>query len=96
VTPRPAPAAFFTVAARCAAAGGGQIVLKATKVGGVYTADPMRQRRRATKIAFEEAFVRTPGDGLWRSRCARPKLPIGFDLQGWRLGVVMGRRRVRP
>jgi uridylate kinase len=47
---------------------GVDIVLKATKVDGVYTADPNKIRRPgAIKLTFDEAIVKNLANGHHRS-----------------------------
>jgi uridylate kinase len=74
-----------------------KIVLKATKVDGVYTADPKKDptATRYHKITFDEAFVKNlQGDGRHGARAVpRPEAADQriLDLQGRRLKrVVMG------
>src|SRR5947207_13960533 len=55
--------AFFTTDTAAALRGsemGAEIVIKATKVDGIYTADPQRDpaAQRFTRISFDEAIVR--------------------------------------
>jgi uridylate kinase len=73
------------------------IVLKATKVDGVYTADPMKDKTatRYNKITFDEAFVKNLKvmDATALALCRDQKLPINvFSI--FKLGalkrVVMG------
>jgi uridylate kinase len=56
------------------------IVLKATKVDGVYTADPMKDKsaQRYAKITFDEAFVKNLKvmDATALALCRDQKLPI--------------------
>lgn len=57
---------FFTTDTAAALRGaeiGAEVVLKATKVDGVYTADPMKdpEATRYTKLAFDEAIGRNLG-----------------------------------
>ena len=56
------------------------IVLKATKVDGVYTADPMKDKNatRYTQITFDEAFVKNLKvmDATALALCRDQKLPI--------------------
>ena len=67
---------FFTTDTAAALRGremGVEIVLKATKVDGVYTADPMKDTRRQAlaTLTFDEAIVKNlQGDGRDRLRCA--------------------------
>ncbi len=73
------------------------IVLKATKVDGVYTADPMKDKSatRYHKVTFDEAFVKNLKvmDATALALCRDQKLPINvFSI--FKLGalkrVVMG------
>ena len=73
------------------------IVLKATKVDGVYTADPMKDKTatRYAKITFDEAFVKNLKvmDATALALCRDQKLPINvFSI--FKVGalkrVVMG------
>src|SRR5262249_58823227 len=73
------------------------IVLKATKVDGVYTADPMKDKTatRYQKITFDEAFVRNLKvmDATALALCRDQKLPINvFSIfkSGALKRVVMG------
>ncbi len=73
------------------------IVLKATKVDGVYTADPMKDpgATRYQKISFDEAFVRNLKvmDATALALCRDQKLPINvFSIfkDGALKRVVMG------
>ncbi len=73
------------------------IVLKATKVDGVYTADPMKDKTatRYHKVTFDEAFVKNLKvmDATALALCRDQKLPINvfsiFKLGALRR-VVMG------
>jgi len=74
-----------------------KIVLKATKVDGVYTADPMKDKTatRYAKITFDEAFVKNLKvmDATALALCRDQKLPINvFSI--FKVGalkrVVMG------
>lgn len=74
---------FFTTdtaAALRAAEIGAEIVLKATKVDGVYTADPKKDptATRYAKITFSEAMARNLGimDATAFALCRDQKLPI--------------------
>src|SRR6187455_840659 len=74
-----------------------QIVLKATKVDGVYTADPMKDNTatRYNKITFDEAFVKNLKvmDATALALCRDQKLPINvFSIfkEGALKRVVMG------
>ena len=73
------------------------IVLKATKVDGVYTADPMKDKTatRYAKITFDEAFVKNLKvmDATALALCRDQKLPINvFSIfkSGALKRVVMG------
>ena len=73
------------------------IVLKATKVDGVYTADPMKDKSatRYHKITFDEAFVKNLKvmDATALALCRDQKLPINvFSIfkEGALKRVVMG------
>ena len=74
---------FFTTDTAAALRGaeiGAEVVLKATKVDGVYTADPMKdpEATRYTKLAFDEAIGRNLGimDATAFALCRDQKLPI--------------------
>jgi uridylate kinase len=74
---------FFTTDTAAALRGseiGAEIVLKATKVDGVYTADPRRDPRatRYARISFDEAIARGLGvmDATAFALCRDQKLPI--------------------
>ena len=74
-----------------------QIVLKATKVDGVYTADPMKDptATRYAKLTFDEAFVKNLKvmDATALALCRDQKLPINvFSIfkTGALMRVVMG------
>jgi uridylate kinase len=74
-----------------------KIVLKATKVDGVYTADPMKDKTatRYNKITFDEAFVKNLKvmDATALALCRDQKLPINvFSIfkDGALKRVVMG------
>jgi uridylate kinase len=74
-----------------------QIVLKATKVDGVYTADPMKDQgaTRYQRITFDEAFVKNLKvmDATALALCRDQKLPINvFSIfkSGALKRVVMG------
>ena len=74
-----------------------KIVLKATKVDGVYTADPMKDKTatRYAKITFDEAFVKNLKvmDATALALCRDQKLPINvFSIfkEGALKRVVMG------
>jgi uridylate kinase len=91
---------FFTTDTAAALRGsevGAQIVLKATKVDGVYTADPMKDpnARRYEKVSFDEAISRDLKvmDATALALCRDQKLPITvFSLYkpGALMRVVMG------
>jgi uridylate kinase len=73
------------------------IVLKATKVDGVYTADPMKDKSatRYHRITFDEAFVKNLKvmDATALALCRDQKLPINvFSIfkEGALRRVVMG------
>ncbi len=74
---------FFTTDTAAALRGaeiGAQLVLKATKVDGVYTADPVKDpaATRYAKLTFDEAMVRNLGimDATAFALCRDQKLPI--------------------
>ena len=74
-----------------------KIVLKATKVDGVYTADPMKDKTatRYQRITFDEAFVKNLKvmDATALALCRDQKLPINvFSIfkEGALKRVVMG------
>ena len=74
---------FFTTDTAAALRGaeiGAELVLKATKVDGVYTADPMKhpEATRYTELTFDEAIVRNLGimDATAFALCRDQKLPI--------------------
>jgi uridylate kinase len=74
-----------------------QVVLKATKVDGVYTADPLRDptATRYEKITFDEAFVKNLKvmDATALALCRDQRLPINvFSIfkEGALRRVVMG------
>jgi uridylate kinase len=74
---------FFTTDTAAALRGsemGAEIVLKGTKVDGVYTADPKRDPRaeRYAKISFDEAIARNLKvmDATALTLCRDQKLPI--------------------
>jgi uridylate kinase len=74
---------FFTTDTAAALRGsemGAEIVIKATKVDGVYTADPKRDPRaeRYVKISFDEAIARNLRvmDATALTLCRDQKLPI--------------------
>ncbi|MDR2129542.1 MAG: UMP kinase [Burkholderiaceae bacterium] len=74
---------FFTTDTAAALRGaeiGAELVLKATKVDGVYTADPARDKTatRYARIGFDEAMSRNLGimDATAFALCRDQKLPI--------------------
>jgi len=74
---------FFTTDTAAALRGsemGAEIVIKATKVDGVYTADPKRDPRaeRYVKISFDEAIARNLRvmDATALTLCRDQQLPI--------------------
>ena len=74
---------FFTTDTAAALRGsemGAEIVLKATKVDGVYTADPKKnpEATRYSRISFDEAIARNLQvmDGAAFALCRDQKLPI--------------------
>ncbi len=74
---------FFTTDTAAALRGaemGAEVVLKATKVDGVYTADPMKDSRatRYQRISFDEAISRNLQvmDATAFALCRDQKLPI--------------------
>ncbi len=91
---------FFTTDTAAALRGseiGAQIVLKATKVDGVYTADPKKdpQAKRYSKISFDEAIGQNLGimDATAFALCRDQRLPIKvFSIvkHGALKRVVMG------
>ncbi|GAB4402236.1 MAG: UMP kinase [Rhodoferax sp.] len=91
---------FFTTDTAAALRGaeiGAEVVLKATKVDGVYSADPVKDPAaiRYTKISFDEAIVRSLGimDATAFALCRDQRLPIKvFSIfkQGALRRVVMG------
>ena len=91
---------FFTTDTAAALRGaeiGAEIVLKATKVDGVYTADPMKDKTatRYAKVTFDEAFVKNLKvmDATALALCRDQKLPINvFSIfkDGALRRVVMG------
>ena len=91
---------FFTTDTAAALRGseiGAEVVLKATKVDGVYTADPKQDptATRFTKISFDEAIGRGLGvmDATAFALCRNQKLPINvFSIfkAGALKRVVMG------
>src|SRR5207249_6592890 len=91
---------FFTTDTAAALRGsevGAEIVIKATKVDGVYTADPQRDPRaeRYTRLSFDEAIVKNLKvmDATALTLCRDQKLPINvFSIfkQGALKRVVLG------
>ncbi|MBL8484441.1 MAG: UMP kinase [Rhodocyclaceae bacterium] len=91
---------FFTTDTAAALRGreiDAQIVLKATKVDGVYTDDPMKnpEARRYHRVSFDEAIARDLKvmDATALALCRDQKLPIAvFSIfkQGALKRVVMG------
>ena len=91
---------FFTTDTAAALRGaeiGAEVGLKATKVDGVYTADPVKDptATRYTQLAFDEAIGRNLGimDATAFALCRDQKLPIRvFSIvkPGALLRVVMG------
>lgn len=92
---------FFTTDTAAALRGaeiGAEVVLKATKVDGVYTADPVKDptATRYASLAFDEAIGRNLGimDATAFALCRDQKLPIRvFSIvkPGALLSVVMGK-----
>ena len=91
---------FFTTDTAASSRGaeiGAEVVLKATKVDGVYTADPMKDptATRYTRLSFDEAIGRHLGimDATAFALCRDQKLPIRvFSIvkPGALMRVVMG------
>jgi uridylate kinase len=91
---------FFTTdtaAALRASEVGAEIVLKATKVDGVYTADPKKDRTatRYARLSFDEAIQRNLRvmDATALALCRDQKLPVNvFSIfkKGALLRVVAG------
>jgi uridylate kinase len=91
---------FFTTDTAAALRGaeiGAEVVLKATKVDGVYTADPKKDSAatRYTKISFDDAMAQNLGimDATAFALCRDQKLPIRvFSIfkHGALRRVVMG------
>ena len=91
---------FFTTDTAAALRGaeiGAELVLKATKVDGVYTADPSKDANatRYDKLTFDEAMIRNLGimDATAFALCRDQKLPIKvFSIfkNGGLKRVVMG------
>jgi uridylate kinase len=74
---------FFTTDTAAALRGaeiGAEVVLKATKVDGVYSADPQKDplATRYSKISFDEAMAKNLGimDATAFALCRDQKLPI--------------------
>ena len=91
---------FFTTDTAAALRGaeiGAEVVLKATKVDGVYTADPQKDpaAKRYTRLSFDEAMARNLGimDATAFALCRDQKLPVRvFSIvkHGALLRVVLG------
>jgi uridylate kinase len=91
---------FFTTDTAAALRGaeiGAELILKATKVDGVYSADPKKNpgALRYTKISFDDAMAQNLGimDATAFALCRDQKLPIKvFSIlkPGALLRVVMG------
>ena len=91
---------FFTTDTAAALRGaevGAEVVLKATKVDGVYTADPQKdpEAKRYTRLSFDEAMTRNLGimDATAFALCRDQKLPVRvFSIvkPGALLRVVLG------
>ena len=91
---------FFTTDTAASLRGaeiGAEVVLKATKVDGVYTADPMKDptATRYTRLSFDEAIGRHLGimDATAFALCRDQKLPIRVFYivkPGALMRVVMG------
>ena len=91
---------FFTTDTAAALRGsemGAEIVIKATKVDGVYTADPKKDAgaKRYNRISFDEAIARNLGvmDATALTLCRDQKLPINvFSIfkRGALKRVVLG------
>ena len=91
---------FFTTDTAAALRGaeiGAELVLKATKVDGVYTADPSKDANatRYDKLTFDEAMIRNLGimDATAFALCRDQKLPVKvFSIikHGALKRVVMG------
>ncbi|MDR2788681.1 MAG: UMP kinase [Candidatus Accumulibacter sp.] len=85
---------FFTTDTAAALRGaeiGAEIVLKATKVDGIYSADPKKDKKatRFEKISFNEAIVRSLAvmDATAFALCRDQKLPINvFSI--FKLGAL--------
>ena len=91
---------FFTTDTAAALRGaeiGAQVVLKATKVDGVYTADPKKDplATRYSRISFDEAMARNLGimDATAFALCRDQKLPVKvFSIikHGALMRVILG------
>ena len=91
---------FFTTDTAAALRGseiGAEIVIKATKVDGVYTADPKKDRSatRYSRLSFDEAITRhlKVMDATALTLCRDQKLPVNvFSIfrKGALLRVVLG------
>ena len=91
---------FFTTDTAAALRGaeiGAEVVLKATKVDGVYTADPKLDptATRYTKLSFDEAMSQNLGimDATAFALCRDQKLPIkvfSITKPGAMMRVIMG------
>ncbi len=91
---------FFTTDTAAALRGaevGAEIVLKATKVDGVYSADPKKDSnaQRYKSISFDEAIIKNLGvmDSTAFALCRDQKLPINvFSIfkKGALLNVLLG------
>ena len=91
---------FFTTDTAAALRGaeiGAQIVLKATKVDGVYSADPKKDRdaTRYSEISFDEAIIKNLQvmDATAFALCRDQKLPIkvfSINKPGALKRVVLG------
>jgi uridylate kinase len=88
-----------TAAALRASEIGADLLMKATKVDGIYTADPMvdRTARRFTRLTYTEALTRSLKvmDGAAFSLCMENRIPIivfDFLREGVMEDVVLGKR----
>ena len=91
---------FFTTDTAAALRGaeiGAEVVLKATKVDGVYSADPQKDpsAERYSRISFDEAMAKNLGimDATAFALCRDQKLPIKvFSIvkPGAMKAVIMG------
>jgi len=91
---------FFTTDTAAALRGaeiGAEVVLKATKVDGVYTSDPFKDPKatRYTRLSFDEAMTRNLGimDATAFALCRDQKLPIrvfSITRPGALKRIVMG------